>query len=92
VLIDAYKNGLELGDLAVLKRYEKLRRNENLKMMTVMDAFYRVFSNDVLPVKFLRNLGLGLAERISPAKNKVMRSAMGLEGNLPKLARGERII
>jgi 2-octaprenyl-3-methyl-6-methoxy-1,4-benzoquinol hydroxylase len=92
VLIDAYKKGLELADLSVLKHYEKLRRKENLKMMTVMDAFYQVFSNDFLPVKFLRNLGLGLAERISPAKIKVMRSAMGLEGNLPKLARGERII
>jgi 2-octaprenyl-3-methyl-6-methoxy-1,4-benzoquinol hydroxylase len=92
VLIDAAKKGLELGDLTVLKRYEKLRRNENLKMMTVMDIFYRVFSNEVLPVKFIRNLGLGLAERILPAKNKIMRSAMGLEGNLPKLARGERII
>jgi 2-octaprenyl-3-methyl-6-methoxy-1,4-benzoquinol hydroxylase len=92
VLINAYKKGLELGDLTVLKHYEKLRRNENLKMMTVMDAFYQVFSNDILPVKFLRNLGLGLAERIAPAKNRVMRSAMGLEGDLPKLARGERII
>jgi 2-octaprenyl-3-methyl-6-methoxy-1,4-benzoquinol hydroxylase len=92
VLIEAAKQGLDLGDLSVLKRYEKNRRNENLKMMTVMDVFYRVFSNQVLPVKFLRNLGLGLAERIVPAKNKVMRSAMGLDGNLPKLARGESII
>lgn len=92
VLIDAAKKDLDIGGLTVLKRYEKLRRNENLKMMTVMDIFYRVFSNEVLPVKFIRNLGLGLAERILPAKNKVMRNAMGLEGNLPKLARGERIV
>ncbi|MDD5267466.1 MAG: UbiH/UbiF/VisC/COQ6 family ubiquinone biosynthesis hydroxylase [Methylococcales bacterium] len=92
VLIDAAKKGLEIGDVTVLKRYEKLRRNENLKMMTVMDIFYQAFSNDVLPVKLLRNLGLGLAERILPIKNKVMRNAMGLEGNLPKLARGERIV
>jgi 2-octaprenyl-3-methyl-6-methoxy-1,4-benzoquinol hydroxylase len=92
VLIEAEKQGVNIGDLTVLKRYEKLRRNENLKMMTVMDVFYRVFSNEILPVKFLRNLGLGLAERILPAKLKVMRSAMGLEGNLPKLARGEPII
>lgn len=92
VLIDAVKKDLDIGDMAVLRRYEKMRRNENLKMMTVMDAFYRIFSNHVLPIKFLRNLGLGLAERILPAKNKVMRSAMGLEGNLPKLARGESII
>jgi 2-octaprenyl-3-methyl-6-methoxy-1,4-benzoquinol hydroxylase len=92
VFIEAEKQDINIGDLSVLKRYEKLRRNENLKMMTVMDVFYRVFSNEVLPVKFLRNLGLGLAERILPAKQKVMRSAMGLEGNLPKLARGEPII
>jgi 2-octaprenyl-3-methyl-6-methoxy-1,4-benzoquinol hydroxylase len=92
VLIDAAKNGLALGDLSVLRRYEQLRRNENLKMMTVMDVFYQVFSNEILPIKLIRNLGLGLAERLLPAKNKVMRSAMGLEGKLPKLARGEPII
>jgi len=57
--------------------------------MTVMDVFYRVFSNEILPVKILRNLGLGLAERVFPAKNKVMRMAIGLDGDLPKLARGK---
>lgn len=92
VLVDAVKQGLDPSELTALKRYENMRRNENLKMMTVMDVFYQVFSNEIPPVKFLRNLGLGLAERILPAKNKVMRSAMGLEGKLPKLARGEPII
>ncbi len=89
VLVEAREKGEEIGDVTVLKRFEKMRRNENLRMMTVMDVFYRVFSNDVLPLKFFRNLGLGLAERISPVKNKVMRMAIGLDGNLPKLARGE---
>jgi len=92
VLIDAHVKGESIDDITVLKRYEKMRRNENLRMMTVMDAFYRVFSNEVFPVKFFRNLGLGLAERILPAKNKVMRMAMGLEGNLPKLARGKTLL
>ncbi|MDD5273493.1 MAG: FAD-dependent monooxygenase [Methylovulum sp.] len=92
VLVEAAKQGRDVGDMTVLKRYERLRRHENLKMMTVMDVFYQVFSNDVLPVKFLRNLGLGLAERVLPAKHIVMRNAMGLAGNLPKLARGESII
>jgi len=92
VLVDAIKRGDAPGELKVLRRYEKIRRHENLKMMTVMDVFYKVFSNEILPIKILRNLGLGLAERILPAKNKVMRAAMGLEGKLPKLARGEPII
>jgi 3-demethoxyubiquinol 3-hydroxylase len=92
VLTDAHKKNLPLGDMSVLKRYETLRRYENLKMMTAMDIFYQAFSNEILPVKILRNLGLGLAERILPAKNKIMRNAMGLEGKLPKLARGEAIL
>ena len=92
VLVDANKRGEGVGDIAVLRQYEKMRRNENLRMMTVMDAFYRVFSNKILPIKFLRNLGLGLAERISPVKNKVTRMAIGLDGKLPKLARGKSLM
>ncbi|OAI15367.1 2-octaprenyl-3-methyl-6-methoxy-1,4-benzoquinol hydroxylase [Methylomonas koyamae] len=91
VVVDAYSRGKSFADVSVLRRYEAMRRNENLKMMTVMDVFYRSFSNDILPVKLLRNLGLGLAQRITPARNKVMKAAMGLEGRLPKLARGERL-
>lgn len=91
VLVEATGKGQNIAEVSVLQRYEKMRRIENLKMMTVMDAFYQVFSNDWMPVKLLRNLGLGLAERIWPAKYLVMRNAMGLEGNLPKLARGQRL-
>lgn len=92
VILKAVQQGKSIGDLNILKNYEKLRRYENLRMMTVMNVFYHVFSNEILPVKILRNLGLGLAERVLPAKNKIMRAAMGLEGNLPKLARGESIL
>ena len=91
VLVEANEKSENISDIAVLQRYEKMRRNENLRMMTVMDAFYRVFSNKILPVKFFRNFGLGLAERISPVKNKVMRMAIGLDGNLPKLAQGKSL-
>jgi len=92
VLVEANERGESIGDISVLRQYEKMRRNENLRMMTVMDAFYRIFSNKILPIKFIRNLGLGLAERISPVKNKVTRMAIGLDGNLPKLARGKPLI
>jgi 2-octaprenyl-3-methyl-6-methoxy-1,4-benzoquinol hydroxylase len=91
ILVEASKRGKNVADLAVLQRYEAMRRNENLKMMTLMDVFYRSFSNDILPLKLLRNFGLGLAQRITPARNKAMKAAMGLEGRLPKLARGERL-
>ncbi|MBS4051306.1 MAG: FAD-dependent monooxygenase [Methylomonas sp.] len=91
VVVDAHKRGKDIADVSVLKRYESMRRNENLKMMTVMDVFYQSFSNNILPVKFIRNLGLGLAQRLTPVRNKVMKAAMGLEGRLPKLARGQSL-
>lgn len=92
VLLKADRQDKNIASLDVLRSYERLRRNENLKMMTVMDVFYRFFSNDVLPVKILRNMGLGLAHRIGPARIKVMKAAMGLEGNLPMLAKGQSIL
>jgi 2-octaprenyl-3-methyl-6-methoxy-1,4-benzoquinol hydroxylase len=61
-------------------------------MMTTMDLFYRVFGNTTLPARMFRNIGLGLAERIVPAKKLAMKYAMGLNGQLPRLARGEAIL
>lgn len=92
VIVTAANKGRDIATLAVLREYEKKRRRENLLMMTTTDLFYRVFSNDHLPLKIFRNAGLGLAQRLSPAKKWVMRYAMGLEGNLPKLARGQSLV
>lgn len=88
-LLSAWQAGEEIDSLAVLQRYEQQRRHHNLVMMQVMDSFYRVFSNEIGPLKLLRNIGLGAAERLGPVKNQVMRYAMGLEGRLPALARGD---
>ncbi|MGH8558414.1 MAG: UbiH/UbiF/VisC/COQ6 family ubiquinone biosynthesis hydroxylase [Methylococcales bacterium] len=92
VIVAAARKGRDIASLAILREYEKKRRRENLLMMTTTELFYRIFSNDHLPVKIFRNLGLGLANRLSPAKKLVMRYAIGLEGNLPKLARGRALL
>ena len=92
VLVSAYAQKQDIGSATVLQEYEKMRRHNNLLMMTTMDLFYRVFGNVNLPMKLLRNIGLGLAERITPAKKLAMRYAMGLGGKLPRLARGEAIL
>jgi len=87
VLLEAQHTGDSICDLKVLGRYEKQRRRHNLLMMQIMDGFYRVFSNDIGPLKLLRNAGLGLAGHLPPARNRVMEFAMGLRGDLPQLAR-----
>ncbi|MBA4502108.1 UbiH/UbiF/VisC/COQ6 family ubiquinone biosynthesis hydroxylase [Marinobacterium marinum] len=87
VLLTAQARGEGVDSLPVLARYENQRRRHNLLMMQVMDGFYHVFSNDVVPLKLLRNLGLGLAGRVPPARKRVMEFAMGIRGTLPDLAR-----
>ena len=87
VLLDAQRAGRDVGALATLRRYERWRKGENLLMLGVMDGFKRLFGVRSGPVPWVRNLGLALTDRIQPAKNLIMRRAMGLEGDLTKLAR-----
>ncbi|MBR9885204.1 MAG: UbiH/UbiF/VisC/COQ6 family ubiquinone biosynthesis hydroxylase [Oceanospirillales bacterium] len=87
VIIKAHAAGEAWESLDVLEQYERQRRRHNLLMMQTMDAFYRVFSNDSSPMKVVRNIGLGLAGKLPFAKDRVMQFAMGLDGDLPALAR-----
>jgi 2-octaprenylphenol hydroxylase len=87
VILDAITAGQEIGAFRVLRRYERWRKGDNLLMLGVMDGFKRLFSNPLPPVQLLRNLGLNLTDAAGPLKNLIARRAMGLEGDLPRLAR-----
>ncbi len=64
-------------ETSVLKRYQKARYKDNLLMQTAMDVFYKSFSNDLAPVKAVRNLALKAANIDSPLKKRVLRYALG---------------
>ena len=58
--------------------YERPRKRDNLVMMSAMDGFYTLFSNDIAPIKWIRNQLLSVAQRIEPAKQQVLKYAIGL--------------
>lgn len=62
----------------VLLRYQRQRRLDNLLMQSGMDLFYTAFSNDLAPVKALRNLALMTAERAGGLKTKALKYALGI--------------
>ncbi|WP_087019375.1 2-octaprenyl-3-methyl-6-methoxy-1,4-benzoquinol hydroxylase [Thaumasiovibrio subtropicus] len=64
--------------LPLLQQYECRRRADNSLMQSTMDLFYGVFSNDLPPLKLLRNAGLALAEKAGPVKAQALKYAMGL--------------
>ncbi|MCG6574264.1 2-octaprenyl-3-methyl-6-methoxy-1,4-benzoquinol hydroxylase [Pseudomonas sp. AF32] len=87
VLLQAAGRGERLADVKVLSRYERRRMPHNLALMAAMEGFERLFQADPLPVRWLRNTGLKLVDRLPEAKALFVREALGLTGDLPDLAR-----
>lgn len=88
-LLDAARLGLDCGTLDVLRRYERWRRFDSFVLAAATDVINRLFSNNVLPVRLARDLGLGLVDRMAPLRRFFMRHAGGDLGKLPRLLRGE---
>jgi len=88
VLLDAKRERRDIGDLSVLRKYERWRKADNISVMAAMDGFKRLFSNDSKPLSLLRNVGLTLANKAGPIKNLMVRRAMGIGGDLPKMTQG----
>ena len=83
--------GLDIGSDASLAPYESRRRLDTLMNAAMTDGLNRLFSNDIAPLRLVRDLGLRIVDRLPPLKQFLMHEAAGLTGDLPRLMRGEAI-
>jgi 2-octaprenyl-6-methoxyphenol hydroxylase len=86
VLQDAVLRGEDIGDIQVLRRYERWRKLENWTILGFTDFLDRIFSNNWLPLVTIRRLGLWMLQEISPFKSLALRFMTGLLGRSPQLA------
>jgi len=77
VILQAQQQHQDFGQHAVLRRYERWRRADNRLMLVTMDTFKRLFGTQWPPLRWLRNSGLNLTNRLGPIKQAIMRRAMG---------------
>ncbi|MCO5064381.1 MAG: ubiquinone biosynthesis hydroxylase [Rhizobiaceae bacterium] len=91
VIVDADRLGQDFGALDVLERYQLWRRFDTWQMGVTTDVLNRLFSNDLGPLRAIRDIGLGLVDRAPQLKKFFIRQASGLAGPAPKLLRGEAI-
>jgi len=87
-VIEAMRLGLDHGAPDVLGRYEQWRRFDTSLMAAVTDSLNRLFSNDMAPLRALRDLGLGVVDRMPRIKSSLIARAAGLDRNGPRLTRG----
>ncbi len=90
-IVDAARLGLDPGGAPVLDRYQRWRRFDTMAMGLATDGLNRLFSNRSDVLRLMRDLGLGVVERLPAAKDFFIREAAGLTGEVPKLLRGEAL-
>jgi 2-octaprenylphenol hydroxylase len=67
----------DVGDVAVLRRYERGRAEALGLMRFTTDSLAQLFAFDDPLVRRLRNVGLAAVNRLSPLKNALIRRALG---------------
>ncbi len=80
ILISAKQNGLDIGDRALLERYQRARRIDNMGMIAFTDTLDKIFSNKFPPMRLARKAGLRLIGKSKRAQRFFMRYAMGSGG------------
>jgi 2-octaprenyl-6-methoxyphenol hydroxylase len=86
VLRAAQQQHEDIGDLRVLRRYERWRKLENLIILGFTDFLDRCFSNNWLPIVATRRLGLRAMRITRPLKALALRLMTGMSGRQPELA------
>src|SRR5215212_10098763 len=90
-IADAARLGLDVGGSDVLERYQRWRRFDTMAMGAATDGLNRLFSNRSDALRLVRDVGLGLVDRVPALKGLFIREAAGLTGDVPKLLRGEAL-
>ncbi|KAL6893734.1 hypothetical protein ACP4OV_007832 [Aristida adscensionis] len=77
VIAEGVSVGSDVGDLALLQRYEKERKAANIAMTAVLDGFQKMYSVDFGPLNVVRAAAFHGAQYISPLKRNIISYAMG---------------
>jgi 2-octaprenyl-6-methoxyphenol hydroxylase len=88
-IVESVSLGLEAGSPGVIESYDHARRADTVAMGAVTDVLNRLFANDVMPIRLLRDFGLGLVNRMPRLKDRLIENAAANRPNLPRLIRGE---
>jgi 2-octaprenyl-6-methoxyphenol hydroxylase len=88
VLVEGKRIGLDLGDPALLARYQRWRGLDTFMVAAATDTLTRLFGLPGAAASAVRRFGISAVDRIPPLKDRFMAEARGETGDLPKLLQG----
>jgi 2-octaprenyl-6-methoxyphenol hydroxylase len=87
-IVGEMRLGLDPGAPRPLATYQRQRRFDVAASGLGLDALNRLFSNDLAPLRFARDLGLRLIDRAPRLKDMLIAEAGGAGSGAPRLLRG----
>ena len=91
VLVEGARLGLDLGDAALLARYQRWRGLDNMMVSLATDGLTRLFGIPGRTAAAIRRTGLGAVQHMPMLKRFFMDEARGEAGDLPRLLAGTEI-
>lgn len=91
VLLEAARRGEDIGNAPVLERYARWRGVDTAILAASTDMINHLFSNDNPILRAARVAGLGVVNAMPAARQRFIREAAGLSGDLPRLLKGQPI-
>lgn len=88
VLVEGRRLGLDMGDAALLKRYERWRSLDTFMVAAATDGLTHLFGIPGKAANAARRFGLSAVQRIPPLKERFIAEARGESGALPRLLAG----
>ncbi|ANK87618.1 MULTISPECIES: ubiquinone biosynthesis hydroxylase [unclassified Rhizobium] len=91
-IVEADRLGLDIGSINILERYQTWRRFDTFRMGVTTDVLNRLFSNDAMPIRIARDVGLGIVDRLPRLKSFFISQAAGTAAkDNPRLLAGQTI-
>ncbi|EIJ43584.1 2-polyprenyl-6-methoxyphenol 4-hydroxylase [Beggiatoa alba B18LD] len=78
----------DIGNTATLERYQHYQQPDQDRVINLTNQMVKVFSNDFLPLKISRNLGMLAIDTLPFAKQWLVQQMTGLHGHPSRLLMG----
>lgn len=80
-------NNQDIGTGYLLRPFERKRKAQAVQMIAAMQGFHELFTGTHPLKKLIRGVGMTLTDRLPLLKDKFMQKALGLDMDLPSLAK-----
>ncbi|MEZ5672970.1 MAG: FAD-dependent monooxygenase [Thiotrichaceae bacterium] len=80
-----------IGNIEILQLYADRQRQDHSRVITITDSLVKIFSSDIMPLRWVRNLSLLAIDALPSLKKLFVQQMTGLTAHPSRLTSGLKI-